>query len=284
VRGCAQDRFHALARQALTPERRGAAAAGSSVPAITEAAPRAAPEMTPETTPDLAEPPQDLDAPSPVAALAPSLLPPTAEPEADQLLPSEPSSPPAPSKIARSAAVIDIARGERHWRWMTFALGAIAALLAIYVAVARFAPVLIPLGRQASPAVAVRTQPSAARFVAVLQHEPIAPAFLLTVDPQSRTLTVRTVSATAEAGHSYELWLILSKFPNPRSLGVVGGEQFAVRPLPPDFDLDTMRAASYAVSLEPAGGSPSGVPTGPILFTGKLVESVPAPAPATPRT
>jgi len=35
-----------------------------------------------------------------------------------------------------------------------------------------------------------------------------------------------------------------------------------------------------AVSVEPAGGSPSGVPTGPILFKGKMVEAVSAtPAP-----
>jgi hypothetical protein len=39
------------------------------------------------------------------------------------------------------------------------------------------------------------------------------------------------------------------------------------------------------VSLEPAGGSPSGVPTGPVLFTGKAVESLPAtPTNATPKT
>jgi hypothetical protein len=38
------------------------------------------------------------------------------------------------------------------------------------------------------------------------------------------------------------------------------------------------------VSLEPAGGSPSGVPTGPVLFTGKAVESLPASLPATPAT
>ena len=45
--------------------------------------------------------------------------------------------------------------------------------------------------------------------------------------------------------------------------------------------LDTLRAASYAVSLEPAGGSPSGVPTGPVLFTGKLVDALPgAPPPS----
>jgi anti-sigma-K factor RskA len=158
-------------------------------------------------------------------------------------------------------------------------MGAIAALLAIYVAVEQFAPGLIPLNRQSSPVVTARTQPPQDRLVAVLQQEPTAPAFLVTVDAQSRTLTVRRVSATPETDRSYELWLISSKFPNPRSLGVVGGEEFTTRPLPANFDRDTIRGASYAVSLEPAGGSPSGVPTGPILFTGKMVESLPASPP-----
>ena len=117
----------------------------------------------------------------------------------------------------------------------------------------------------------------------MLQQEPTAPAFLLTVDPQSRTLVVRRVSATPEAGRSYELWLISSKFPTPKSLGVVGNDEFTERPIPGSFDVATLRTASYAVSLEPSGGSPSGVPTGPVLFTGKIVESVPTAAPA-PRT
>jgi anti-sigma-K factor RskA len=29
------------------------------------------------------------------------------------------------------------------------------------------------------------------------------------------------------------------------------------------------------VSLEPEGGSPTGLPTGPVLFTGKLVQATP---------
>ena len=111
--------------------------------------------------------------------------------------------------------------------------------------------------------------------MAVLQQEPTAPAFLLTVDPQNRTMTVRRMTAAADPGRSYELWLIASNSAKPRSLGLVGAEEFTTRPLPADFDADAMRAASYAVSLEPAGGSPSGVPTGPILFTGKMVESLP---------
>jgi anti-sigma-K factor RskA len=118
----------------------------------------------------------------------------------------------------------------------------------------------------------------------VLQQEPTSPAFLLTVDPQSRTKVVRRVSATAEAGRSYELWLIANPSSAPRSLGLVGADEFTQRPLPGNVDVATLRNASYAVSLEPSGGSPSGAPTGPVLFTGKIVESVPTAAPATPKT
>ena len=57
--------------------------------------------------------------------------------------------------------------------------------------------------------------------------------------------------------------------------GLVGADEFTTRPIPASFDVGAMRGASYAVSLEPAGGSTSGAPTGPILFTGKMVESVP---------
>ena len=183
-----------------------------------------------------------------------------------------------------SANVVQLARGVSRWRRMTAVMGAIAALLALYIGLAQFAPGLVPLGPRA-PVVAQAPSPAqlGARLVAVLQQEPTAPAFLLTVDPQSRTLVVRRVSATPEAGRSYELWLISSQFSAPKSLGVVGNDEFTQRPIPGNFDVATLRAASYAVSLEPAGGSPSGVPTGPVLFTGKIVESVPTAAPA-PRT
>jgi anti-sigma-K factor RskA len=187
-------------------------------------------------------------------------------------------------KVERSANVVQLARGVSRWRRMTVVMGAIAALLALYIGLAQFAPGLVPLGPRA-PVVAQAPSPAqlGARLVAVLQQEPTAPAFLLTVDPQSRTLVVRRVSATPEAGRSYELWLISSQFPTPKSLGVVGNDEFTQRPIPGNFDVATLRAASYAVSLEPSGGSPSGVPTGPVLFTGKIVESVPT-APPPPRT
>jgi anti-sigma-K factor RskA len=202
---------------------------------------------------------------------APPVIPPELEPKVGP-------------KFERGANVVQLARRVSRWRRMTVVIGAIAALLALYIGLAQFAPGLVPLGPRA-PAVAQSQGPAqlGARLVAVLQQEPTAPAFLLTVDPQSRTLVVRRVSATPEAGRSYELWLISSQFPTPKSLGVVGDDEFTERPIPGNFDVATLRTASYAVSLEPSGGSPSGVPTGPVLFTGKIVESVPTAAPA-PRT
>jgi anti-sigma-K factor RskA len=173
--------------------------------------------------------------------------------------------------------VIVLARGVRRWRRITVAMSAIAALLAVYVAVSQFAPGLIPVSRQA-PATGTAQVAPPSRLVAVLQQDPTTPAFLVSVDPQSRTLTVRRVSAAPEPGHSYELWLISNKYPAPRSLGVVGATEFTARAVPANFDADTIRTASYAISLEPTGGSTTGVPTGPILFKGRMVESLPGSA------
>src|ERR1700682_6252110 len=205
----------------------------------------------------------------------PLVIPPDLEPKVE---------PKIETRGERSANVVRLARPVSRWRRMTVVMGAIAALLALYIGLAQFAPGLVPLGPRA-PVVAQSTAPAAlgARLVAVLQQEPTAAGFLLTVAPQSRTLVVRRVSATPEAGRSYELWLISSQFPTPKSLGVVGNDEFTQRSIPANVDVATLRTASYAVSLEPSGGSPSGVPTGPVLFTGKIVESVPTAAPA-PRT
>jgi anti-sigma-K factor RskA len=245
---------------------------------------------------------------SPVAALASDLLPPEAEPErptpaetpaetsaetpADSsAAPSSPAPAPAPEprKIERSADVIYLADRVKRWQRMTLGLGALAALLALYIALWQLAPDLIPpqlrpsgAGMMARSEAPARLQQD--RLVAVLQQEPTAPAFLLTLDTQHRSLIVRRVSAKPEAGRSYELWLISSRFPAPRSFGIVGNDEFTQRALPGNYDVDTLRTASYAVSIEPAGGSPSGVPTGPVLFTGKAVESLPASLPATPKT
>ena len=85
----------------------------------------------------------------------------------------------------------------------------------------------------------------------------------------------REVGATTEPGKSYELWIVSDRLQRPRSLGVIGSNDFTVRPALASYDTDTVNRATYAVTVEPEGGSPTGVATGPIVFTGKLIETVP---------
>jgi len=195
-----------------------------------------------------------------------------------------PPPPPGAGKIERSADVIYLAGRVSRWRGVAYGLGAIAAVLAIYVAVGQLAPGLIPRpGAGPGPArPETAARPQTDRLVAVLQQGPTAPAFLLTVDTQSRTLTVRAVSARPEAGKSYELWLVSNGA--ARSLGLIGSDEFTQSKIAGNYDADTLRTATYAVSLEPTGGSKGNGPSGPILFTGKAIESLPAAPPPTPKT
>ncbi len=244
---------------------------------------------TPETA-ETAETEETENAPAEsahLAALEASLFQTEAEPGADAAAGAAPSVRVEPRATARSADIIILAHRAAHWRRMTAIAAAIAALLAVYVAVSRVAPDLIPAPLRGTQVVAHAPAPARSqqdRLVAVLQQEPTAPAFLLTLDTRNRSLTVRRVAATPEAGRSYQLWLIAKQFPNPQSLGVVGENEFTQRALPANYDLETLRTASYAVSLEPAGGSPNNGPTGPVLFTGKAVESLPSAPPPAPKT
>ena len=256
-------------------------------------------EIGPVAIPSELELPQakapEQEEPPAAATPAADLLPPETEPakKAAQAPVGPAAAPPSPGpkKVERSADVISLESKVKRWRGMTLGIGALAAVFALYIALSQLAPQLLPpqLRPPAAKMVARSEAPARLqqdRLVAVLQQGPTAPAFLVTLDTQHRNLIVRRVAATPETGRSYELWLISSRYPTPRSLGIVGNDEFTQRALPANFDVDTLRGATYAVSLEPAGGSPSGVPTGPVLFTGKAVEALPATPPtnATPKT
>ena len=90
-----------------------------------------------------------------------------------------------------------------------------------------------------------------AQYVAVLQKDGNAPAFILTVDAASKSFTVRRVAATPEPGKSYELWIVSDKLQRPRSLGVIGGRDFTVNPALKSYDTDIVNQATYAVTIEP---------------------------------
>jgi anti-sigma-K factor RskA len=241
------------------------AAASAASPQIDASA-----EPSIQTVPDLLSEQAQSSEDSKTAGLASTPLPSESTAEFVDRLPK--STAPQPTPGTETAAP-----DQNAGRWRGFAIGAsgIAALLAAYIAVAHLAPGLISLGRQ--PQITTGTLKPAAvpQLVAVLQQEPTAPAFLVMLDPQQRTITIRRLTAAPDSGRSYELWLNSNKLPKPASLGPVGTSEITTRSIPQNIDVETMRSAIYSVSLEPSDGSATGAPTGPTLFKGRMIEAVP---------
>jgi anti-sigma-K factor RskA len=201
----------------------------------------------------------------------------TAAPGAEMRLPDVE---PAPTPAAGND--IELRTRLTRWRNLSALTGSLAATLLLFVVMQITAPGLLPSRLRpkpeaAVPTVAVTQAASPARLVAVLQREATSPAFILTVDLANRILTVRRVSAPREPGKSYELWLISSKYPAPRSLGLIGTGDFTQSSDPAFDDPASIGDATFAVSLEPEGGSPTGAPSN-VIFLGKPIESIPAPA------
>jgi anti-sigma-K factor RskA len=210
-------------------------------------------------------------------AQAPLLLP-----DLPPTVAAEVSEAPAVADTSNVSNVVLLSSQARRWRNIATLATAIAAALVALIAVGAYQPDLLPDRLRPKP----RTQvveakpPSApsspAQYVAVLQREGGAPAFILTVDGATRNFTVRKVGAAAEPGKSFELWLISDRLQRPRSLGVIGGGDFTARPVLASYDADIVNTATYAVTVEQEGGSPEGKPTSAPIFTGTLIEAVPA--------
>ena len=126
----------------------------------------------------------------------------------------------------------------------------------------------------------VREVPSArpAQFVAVFQKDEQSPAFLMSVDTDKRTVTVRQVAAERLADKSYQLWIATAPGAAPQSLGVLGTDDFTVQATLAAYDPAVVNNATFGISLEPLGGSPTGQPTGPVIHA-KLLQVTPPQSP-----
>lgn len=90
------------------------------------------------------------------------------------------------------------------------------------------------------------------------------------LSPDGRTLELRAARAVvAGPTQSYELWLLPAEGTPPISLAVLGSldARFA---LPPAQVGKLSSGAKLAVSVEPAGGSSTGQPTGPVILIGAI--------------
>ena len=188
---------------------------------------------------------------------------------------------------APSADIIQMTQRMQRWRGFSTITGLMAACLVGIVLVREYKPdALPPELRPVRPVVerivekpveVVREVPSMqpAQFVAVFQKDERSPEFVLTIDVEKRTLMVRTIAAPRMPDRDYQIWIQPRPDMPPESLGLVSADEFTVRPAPASYDPGVMSSATYGISLEPAGGSPTGRPTTPAMHA-KLMQVTPA--------
>lgn len=263
-----------IARAALAQE----AAPSEVAPPL----PNSSSEQTPEPQPPEAQQPETTGpASDAIGDIAPVFMP--------QVHAPDPEVARVPQVPIVDTNVIYIEGRVRRWRTIASAVGALAAALLVTLSLQIFRPDVLPGALRPAPriqTVEVKTPAApltaSAQYVALLQGQGGGPAFILTIDGATRNFTVRKVGATPEPGKSFELWLISDKLPRPRSLGVIGAGDFTARPVLGSYDADVVNGATYAVTVEQAGGSPSGQPTSAPVFSGQLIETVPPAQPQAP--
>ena len=156
--------------------------------------------------------------------------------------------------VVDEVALARLKRRVRVWQGSTAGLSAIAAALLAWIASGE----------------AIVQRPD--RFTAVLQRDASAPAMVLDVDVKSRRLTVTSLAGASPAGKSYQLWIINPASGRPRSLGLIPAKVETHDSLT-SYDPAVITDATYAVTIEPSGGSPTGQPSGTPILSGRLVSA-----------
>jgi anti-sigma-K factor RskA len=159
------------------------------------------------------------------------------------------------------ANVSTIATNDSRWRPLAWMSSAIAAGLLLFI-------VLRPNTLPPTPAqITAPLQATAIRDLAVLSQGD-QPAWI--VRQQDNQLIVSNLNAAAvPSEHDLELWSIQGDNP-PRSLGLIRVKDGQA--ILPNIPSELISAnATLAISLEPLNGSPTGAPTGDVLYVGKVV-------------
>lgn len=121
------------------------------------------------------------------------------------------------------------------------------------------------------PALLGKLQPTDQRFVAVFQDDDVAPRFVMSVDLDTRQVTIRPIRAEALADQSYQLWVVSDTLPpGPQSLGLLEGADQPTRKVIDNLTPAALQDALFGISVEPVGGSPTGKPTG-VALHGTLI-------------
>jgi anti-sigma-K factor RskA len=139
---------------------------------------------------------------------------------------------------------------QSRWRW-DYLGWALAAGLAAVILVPRF----ITPPPEFSPAVVLTSSQTGSG------------QWIVSLDKAQSHLQLTPVNPPSiAAANSLQLWAIPAGG-KPVSLGLIATQQATRLPLE---QIQLSRGMTIAISLEPAGGSPTGQPTGPVLYSGLL--------------
>lgn len=160
------------------------------------------------------------------------------------------------SRLFAPAGAAQAAPQPRWWQrlapWRALSGLATAAAVAMFVVASQVPPPQAPI------VVVLAANPAAAQALNA--------SFVASVSGDGRALVLRPINdLTLDASRALELWALPAQGA-PRSLGLVRAAG-ATTLLRAQLLRDT---AAFAVSVEPAGGSPTGTPTGPIVSVGRL--------------
>jgi anti-sigma-K factor RskA len=183
----------------------------------------------------------------------------------NRLLPLAESLPPVAPPERVWPAILARIQGQRGsgsiwanlglWRGLTLAGFATAVALAVVI-------------------LAPRPETPMESMVVVLAGQDARPALLVSADRSGRTLLIKAVAPVLPTSDRVlQLWA-LPQQGNPRSLGLIPASGAASNVVRLDLTAPAGQALqnipALAVSLEPPGGSPTGLPTGPVLYTGPI--------------
>jgi anti-sigma-K factor RskA len=148
---------------------------------------------------------------------------------------------------ASTAEILPFRRRVGFWQGTTVTALAVAASLAAFI---------------------VLRQPGPQNIAVLSPMSGGTPALIATAGRDGVLIVQPTAPISVPAGNDLELWALPQGETKPRSLGVLppSGRQL-VAELAPNTRL--------LVSLEPKGGSPTGQPTGPVLYGGSLTAMQP---------
>ena len=139
------------------------------------------------------------------------------------------------------------------WRALSTATGIATLALALLIALPGPVqpPIVVVLSAAAPGAVPGTVQPA---------------SFVASISADGRAMVTKPlINVSLRPGKSLELWSLPPQGA-PRSLGLIAADQATVVQRGEVLE----GTSAFAVSLEPAGGSPTGAPTGPVLYVGKL--------------